>query len=80
MLSAPLAGLLGAALTVWVTFVPCLLWIFLGALSAALATMSSPCGVAGLVIEWPVAASLQTLSMPVTLGVTGVFGMLATFL
>jgi len=32
------------------------------------------------VIEWPVAASLQTLSMPVTLGVTGVFGMLATFL
>jgi len=25
------AGLLGAALTVWVTFVPCFLWIFLGA-------------------------------------------------
>jgi chromate transporter len=26
-----LAGLLGAALTAWVTFVPCFLWIFLGA-------------------------------------------------
>jgi chromate transporter len=26
-----LAGILGAALTVWVTFVPCFLWIFLGA-------------------------------------------------
>lgn len=26
-----LAGLLGAALTVWVTFTPCFLWIFLGA-------------------------------------------------
>jgi chromate transporter len=26
-----LAGVLGAALTVWVTFVPCFLWIFLGA-------------------------------------------------
>jgi chromate transporter len=26
-----LAGLLGAALTTWVTFVPCFLWIFLGA-------------------------------------------------
>jgi chromate transporter len=25
------AGVLGAALTVWVTFVPCFLWIFLGA-------------------------------------------------
>jgi len=26
-----LAGVLGAVLTVWVTFVPCFLWIFLGA-------------------------------------------------
>jgi chromate transporter len=26
-----LAGILGAALTTWVTFVPCFLWIFLGA-------------------------------------------------
>ena len=26
-----LAGMLGAALTVWVTFTPCFLWIFLGA-------------------------------------------------
>jgi chromate transporter len=29
--SALLAGVLGAVLTVWVTFVPCFLWIFLGA-------------------------------------------------
>jgi chromate transporter len=28
---ALLAGMLGAMLTVWVTFVPCFLWIFLGA-------------------------------------------------
>ena len=26
-----LAGVLGAVLTTWVTFVPCFLWIFLGA-------------------------------------------------
>jgi chromate transporter len=26
-----LAGILGAVITVWVTFVPCFLWIFLGA-------------------------------------------------
>src|SRR6185295_7115502 len=26
-----LAGVLGASITVWVTFVPCFLWIFLGA-------------------------------------------------
>jgi len=26
-----LAGVLGAVLTVWVTFVPCFLWIFAGA-------------------------------------------------
>lgn len=30
-LSPMLAGTLGAALTVWVTFTPCFLWIFLGA-------------------------------------------------
>ena len=30
-LSPIAAGVLGAALTVWVTFVPCFLWIFLGA-------------------------------------------------
>ena len=29
--NALLAGVLGAVLTVWVTFVPCFLWIFLGA-------------------------------------------------
>lgn len=31
MLDPMLAGVLGAALTTWVTFVPCFLWIFLGA-------------------------------------------------
>jgi chromate transporter len=30
-LSPMLAGVLGSAVTVWVTFVPCFLWIFLGA-------------------------------------------------
>jgi chromate transporter len=30
-LSPMVAGTLGAAITVWVTFVPCFLWIFLGA-------------------------------------------------
>ncbi len=30
-LAPMLAGVLGAALTVWVTFVPCFLWVFLGA-------------------------------------------------
>jgi chromate transporter len=30
-LSPMLAGVLGSAITVWVTFVPCFLWIFLGA-------------------------------------------------
>jgi chromate transporter len=30
-LSPVLAGMLGATVTVWVTFVPCFLWIFLGA-------------------------------------------------
>jgi chromate transporter len=31
LLSPLLAGTLGALLTTWVTFVPCFLWIFLGA-------------------------------------------------
>ncbi len=50
-----MAGLLGATLTVWVTFVPCFLWIFLGAphveklrrnvaLSGALAAISAAVG------------------------------------
>jgi chromate transporter len=30
MLDPMLAGMLGAAITTWVTFVPCFLWIFLG--------------------------------------------------
>ena len=52
MLDPMLAGVLGAAITTWVTFVPCFLWIFLGApyiealrgnksLSAALSTITA---------------------------------------
>jgi chromate transporter len=52
MLSPYAAGVVGAVLTVWVTFVPCFLWIFLGApyvetlrqnkaLSGALATITA---------------------------------------
>ncbi|KQV43764.1 MULTISPECIES: chromate efflux transporter [unclassified Rhizobium] len=55
-----LAGVLGAALTTWVTFVPCFLWIFLGApyveglrqnrvLSAALAAISA--AVTGVILN-----------------------------
>lgn len=54
------AGLLGATLTVWVTFVPCFLWIFLGAphverlrqnvaLSGALSAISA--AVAGVILN-----------------------------
>src|SRR5690242_6017159 len=55
-----LAGVLGGLLTTWVTFVPCFLWIFLGApfieavrrnkaLSAALATITA--AVAGVILN-----------------------------
>lgn len=55
-----LAGVLGAALTTWVTFTPCFLWIFLGApyvealrqaraLSAALAAVSA--AVVGVILN-----------------------------
>jgi chromate transporter len=56
------AGTLGGLLTTWVTFVPCFLWIFLGApfvetlrgnraLSAALATITA--AVVGVIRSWP---------------------------
>ena len=60
MLDPMLAGVLGAAVTTWVTFVPCFLWIFLGApyiealrgnksLSAALSTITA--AIVGVVLN-----------------------------
>jgi chromate transporter len=65
-----LAGALGGLLTTWVTFVPCFLWIFLGApfvetlrgnkaLSAALATITA--AVVGVVLNLAVWFSLHVL-------------------
>jgi chromate transporter len=70
-----LAGLLGAALTTWVTFVPCFLWIFLGApyverlrhqraLSAALATVTA--AVVGVILNLAVWFGLHALFADVT--------------
>lgn len=64
------AGTLGAALTTWVTFAPCFLWIFLGApyierlrnnraLSAALAAITA--AVVGVVLNLAVWFALHTL-------------------
>jgi len=60
MLDPMLAGVLGAVITTWVTFVPCFLWIFLGApyiealrgnksLSAALSTITA--AIVGVVLN-----------------------------
>ena len=60
MLDPMLAGMLGAAITTWVTFVPCFLWIFLGApyiealrgnksLGAALSTITA--AIVGVVLN-----------------------------
>ncbi len=65
-----LAGILGSALTTWVTFVPCFFWIFLGApyieklrgnrqLSAALSAITA--AVVGVVLNLAVWFSLHTL-------------------
>jgi chromate transporter len=65
-----LAGTLGAILTTWVTFVPCFLWIFLGApyvealrenkaLSAALATITA--AVVGVILNLAVWFALHVL-------------------
>lgn len=65
-----LAGALGAALTVWVTFTPCFLWIFLGApymeairgnrnLSAALAGVTA--AVVGVILNLSLWFGLHTL-------------------
>ena len=71
------AGLLGAALTTWVTFVPCFLWILLGAphlerirenpaLSGALASVTA--AVVGVI-----------LNLAVWFGLHAVFGEVRTF-
>ena len=65
-----LAGVLGACVTVWVTFVPCFLWIFVGApyvermrgsrlLSSALSAITA--AVVGVVLNLAVWFMLQTL-------------------
>jgi chromate transporter len=65
-----LAGVLGGVLTTWVTFVPCFLWIFLGApfvetlrgnraLSAALATITA--AVVGVILNLAVWFALHVL-------------------
>jgi chromate transporter len=65
-----LAGILGGLLTTWVTFVPCFMWIFLGApfvetlrgnkaLSAALATITA--AVVGVVLNLAVWFALHVL-------------------
>lgn len=64
------AGVLGAAITTWVTFVPCFLWIFLGApyieslrgvrwLTAALSGVTA--AVVGVILNLAVWFSLHTL-------------------
>ena len=65
-----LAGTLGALVTTWVTFVPCYLWIFLGApyiealrgkkyLNAALSAITA--AVVGVILNLAVWFSLHTL-------------------
>lgn len=70
-----LAGVIGSVVTTWVTFVPCFLWIFLGApyieylrgrdsLNAALSTITS--AVVGVVLNLSIWFSLHTLFETVT--------------
>ena len=69
-LSPQLAGTLGAAVTVWATFAPCFLWIFLGApyierlrgrrtLDAALSAITA--AVVGVVLNLALVLALHTL-------------------
>jgi len=69
-LSAEVAGALGAAVTVWATFAPCFLWIFLGApyierlrgrrsLDAALSAITA--AVVGVILNLAVVLALHTL-------------------
>lgn len=70
LLSPLAAGLIGATLTTWVTFVPCFLWIFLGApyverlsgnkaISAALTAVTA--SVVGVILNLAVWFGLHTL-------------------
>ncbi len=70
-----LAGTLGAALTTWVTFVPCFLWIFLGGpyiealrgnrlLSAALTAITA--AVVGVIVNLAVWFGIHTIFVDVT--------------
>jgi chromate transporter len=74
-LSPMLAGVFGAVLTTWVTFVPCFLWIFLGApyiehlrgnksLSTALSAITA--AVVGVVLNLALWFSLHVLFSAVT--------------
>jgi chromate transporter len=74
-MSAGLAGLLGGLLTTWVTFVPCFLWIFVGApyierlrqnrlLSGALAGVTA--AVVGVVVNLALWFSIHALFAQVT--------------
>jgi len=75
LLDPMLAGILGSILTTWVTFVPCFLWIFLGApyiealrgnqsLSTALSAITA--AVVGVVLNLAVWFALNTLFGQVT--------------
>jgi chromate transporter len=70
-----IAGTLGAALTTWVTFVPCFLWIFLGGpyiealrgnrlLSAALTAITA--AVVGVIVNLAVWFGIHTIFVDVT--------------
>ena len=83
---SPVGGaVLGAFLTTWVTFVPCFLWIFLGApymerlranqrLSAALSSITA--AVVGVVLNLAVWFAVHTLFARVGTLSAGPFGML----
>jgi chromate transporter len=69
------AGILGSIITTWVTFVPCFLWIFLGApfiealrgkqwLTAALSTITA--AVVGVILNLAIWFALHTLFAEVT--------------
>lgn len=81
LLSPLVAGILGSVLTTWVTFVPCFLWIFLGApyverlrenrrLSAALSAITA--SVVGVILNLAIWFALHTLFQSV--GTTSILG------
>ena len=76
------AGILGAAVTVWATFAPCFLWIFLGApyierlrgnraLGAALSAITA--AVVGVILNLAVTFAIAALFSSVTTGHLGIF-------